>query len=188
MVIIWNVTGFWKFFKGKPTASLPWRFRDRSVVSNFPPAGHTLRSFLAWSEQVRIISILNRLIFFLLVHIYPLAYLTTNQSFRSGRSRRSERYESDDGLQTFQFILGRCCHQRWRRMRRPSYQHSSLTNLPSELLPGVEVNLSTSGWLTVCDWLTWLTKQECTAAQLSGQRPPYPTPHVWRWEKPFLQF
>ena len=86
---------------GKPTASLPWRLRDRSVVSNFPPAGHTLRGFLAWSKQVKIISILNRLTFFLLAIIYPLAYPTTNQSFRSGRSRRSERYESDDGLEFF---------------------------------------------------------------------------------------
>ena len=87
--------------KGKPTASLPWRLRDRSVVSNFPPAGHTLRGFLAWSKQVRIISILNLLIFFMLAIIYPLAYPTTNQSFRSGKSRRSERYESDDGLVLF---------------------------------------------------------------------------------------
>ena len=106
MVIIWNVAGFWKFIKGKPTASLPWRLWDRSVVSNFPPAGHTLRGFLAWSKQVKIISILNRWLFFLLAIIYPLAYPTTNQYFRSGKSRWSERYESDDGLQFFSLNLG----------------------------------------------------------------------------------
>ena len=49
-------------------------------------------------------STFNRLIFLLAI-IYPLAYLTTNQSFRSGKSRRSERYESDDGLQFFSLYL-----------------------------------------------------------------------------------